>query len=276
MASLIIEGLALELQPLVRELLRRARGLEGSTRIPGDRRRRTAAEQHRLFSKGRHHDETGRWVYDDPVHHAGVVTNAGPSARRTATAPPSTSSCSSAAACSPSGPSSPAGARAAARPLLPARAHRRGPRPGLGRPLPRHPRLRPLRTSPVGRPAPGLRGAPHGTDQARLADQRVQGHVVDVRRRRLPPGRGRSLSFYAAHAPSPTGALIAGVALAFLGTLAQLIKGAKYIDARNELKIAVAESLPGAAAVPGGGLQTSSEDGRGSSASTAASLACAS
>lgn len=78
MSELIIEGLALPLQPLVRELLARAAAAGLEARIPPTGGARSSADQHRLFNKGRHHDETGRWVYDDPVHHAGVVTNAGP------------------------------------------------------------------------------------------------------------------------------------------------------------------------------------------------------
>jgi hypothetical protein len=78
MSDLIIQGLALELQPLARELLRRAR-LEGlDPVIPATGGARSAADQMRHWSQGRHHDATGRWAYDDPEHHRGVVTNALP------------------------------------------------------------------------------------------------------------------------------------------------------------------------------------------------------
>jgi hypothetical protein len=77
-SELIIQGLALELQPLVRELLRRGR-LEGlDPFIPATGGSRSSAEQMRHYTQGRHFDDTGRWAYDDPEHHAGVVTLALP------------------------------------------------------------------------------------------------------------------------------------------------------------------------------------------------------
>lgn len=37
---------------------------------------RTPEVQHSLFEQGRHQDERGKWVPNDPVHRTGIVTNA--------------------------------------------------------------------------------------------------------------------------------------------------------------------------------------------------------
>jgi hypothetical protein len=77
-SDLLIQGLHIDMQPKAKELVRRAR-LEGlNVLIPKDGGARTATEQMIQYAKGRHHDSTGRWVFDDPAHHAGVVTNALP------------------------------------------------------------------------------------------------------------------------------------------------------------------------------------------------------
>lgn len=78
MSDRLIEALNLQFQPKVKELLRRAR-LEGlNCFIPHDGAARTQVEQMDQYAKGRHHDDTGRWAFNDPVHHLGVVTNALP------------------------------------------------------------------------------------------------------------------------------------------------------------------------------------------------------
>lgn len=78
MSELVIQGLTRDLQPLARELLRRA-ALEGlETIVPKTGGARTSAEQMKRYALGRHHDATGRWVYDDPITRKGVVTNAQP------------------------------------------------------------------------------------------------------------------------------------------------------------------------------------------------------
>lgn len=78
MSDPIIAGLALELQPKVRVLLLRARteGLDPFIAKTGGAR--TAAEQLALYAQGRTHNANGDWVFVDPVHHTGVVTNALP------------------------------------------------------------------------------------------------------------------------------------------------------------------------------------------------------
>ena len=78
MSDIVIAGLALRLQPLAQQLLAQARAAGLAPMIPSTGGARTAAEQLGLYAKGRHHDDSGRWVYDDPSHHAGTVTNALP------------------------------------------------------------------------------------------------------------------------------------------------------------------------------------------------------
>lgn len=78
MSDLVISGLTPSLQPTVLLLLHRAK-MEGlNTLIASTGGARTAAEQLTLYAKGRHHSDSGDWVYDDPVHRSGVVTNALP------------------------------------------------------------------------------------------------------------------------------------------------------------------------------------------------------
>ena len=57
---------------------------------------------------------------------------------------------------------------------------------------------------------------------------------------------GAALSFYAKETTNPSHALIAGVALAFIGTLAPLIKAISYSSNRTELKIQALAGEPDA------------------------------
>lgn len=73
-SELIIEGLALELQPLCREHRVRALALGIDTLIPRDGGTRTSGEQIHLYGRGRDFVD-GHWVVVDP---ALIVTNAMP------------------------------------------------------------------------------------------------------------------------------------------------------------------------------------------------------
>ena len=79
MSDTLISGLVAPLQPLARTLLIRARAAGLDPMIPATGGARSAADQVRLYSLGRHHDPvSGMWVLNDPLTHAGVVTNALP------------------------------------------------------------------------------------------------------------------------------------------------------------------------------------------------------
>lgn len=78
MSDTVIAGLASELQPKARDLLAQARAAGLEPLIANTGGVRTSAQQIALYSQGRKHDTDGRWIFVDPVHHSGVVTNALP------------------------------------------------------------------------------------------------------------------------------------------------------------------------------------------------------